>query len=337
MGKLFRTSHAKVKVWRKCRQAAWYRYIEKLKKRTVARPLQFGRMVHEMIEADANGLDPMKHLAKISKRDDKMFRSQREEYGDLVNDVRIIMSEYFDYWEDHPDKNKRVRYIEVKGKSSEFTFEVEVAKNILAICKVDNFAETPNKLRWLTEHKSGKAMLSEDHRWRNLQSAVYIKVNDMAGLKPLDGTLWDFIRSKPPSAPQFLKTGELSARGLDTLPTKVFEALKEAKKKPGDKKYQLLIKLAERNRSTYFQRVFNPVKKDMVEFLFKSFVNTSQEMAEQLEDPKAISMNIDRHCDWCDFESLCRARLQGLDYDFVKKREFEVRGKAPELEVDFEA
>lgn len=333
----FRTSHAKVKVWRKCRQAYWYKYVDKLRKKLIARPLRFGRMVHEMIEAYANKQDPMAHLKAIAKRDDKMFRAQREEYGNLVDDVRVIMSEYFDYWEDPPNPNHKLKYIELQGKSSEHTFEIEIAPKIIAVAKIDNFAHTPNKLRWLVEHKSGKAPLSEDHRWRNLQPAIYIRFNEIVGLPALDGTAWDFIRSKPPSAPQVLKNGELSARGLDTLPTKVIETMKAEGFKPSDKKYAPLIKLAEKNRGTYFTRVFNPAKKAMIDFLYEGFVNTSKEMADLHGSKRTQEMNIDRHCDWCEFESLCRAKLQGLDYDFVRAKEFEERPSYDAEEPDFEA
>ena len=35
-------------------------------------------------------------------------------------------------------------------------------------------------------------------------------------------------------------------------------------------------------------------------------------------------MNIERHCSWCDYEPLCRARLQGNDFDFIKERQYEI-------------
>ena len=331
MANMFRTSHAKVKLYRKCRAAFNYKYNLKLKKKTVPRPLQFGRMVHEMIEEQANGKDPFKHLAKIAKRDERLLRLHSEDYGDIVDDVRIIMTEYYEFW-----KNSDMEYISYNGKKSEHSFAVEIAPGIEAIGYIDNFARA-NKLRWLVEHKSGKNMLNDDHRWRNLQSAVYIRLVDMIGLRSLDGTLWDFIRSKPPSAPQLLKNGDLSARGLDTLPLKVTETFKEMRQKMTSK-HEALLKQARANRQNYFKRVFNPLKKNVVDFLYDGFVRTSKEMADNQGNKKMMSeMNIDRHCDWCEFESLCRARLQNLDYDFTMKREYEKREKTEEFEPDFEA
>lgn len=332
----FKVSQSKVKCWRQCRQRYWYRYVEKLRRKLIPRPLQFGRMVHEMIEAEANGKDPMRHLNKISQRDDKMFRSQREEYGEIVQDTRWIMSEYFHYWDSQSDK--RIEYVEMKGKSSEHSFELEIPKGKIVITgKIDNLARRPsNKTRWLAEHKSGKRIPNDDHRWRQLQSALYIRVVDMLGLPKLDGTLWDYIRSKPPSKPQVLKTGKMSARALDTLPVTVVDTLRKEGLDPKDKRFGPLMKMAEDNRRTYFQRVFTPVKENVVDFLYDDFLRSAREMAETHGDEDRVSMTIDRHCDWCEYEGLCRAKLQDLDIDFLKKKDYTIHEKQPAEEIDFE-
>lgn len=329
MANIFKASQSKVKLWRKCKQAWYYKYIMKLRRKRVARPLMFGRLVHDMIEAHSNGNDPHRVLTKAEKEQGKMFRSQAEEYGDILSDTRIIMTEYFAYW----PENALVP-VRLKGKSAEHTFEVEVADGIVATGKIDNIARTPNKLRWLTEHKSGARMLATDHMWRNLQSVLYIRVNDMLGLPPLDGTCWDYIRSKPPSAPQLLKNGSMSRRAIDTLPMKVMETLKSLKLDP--KKFSFLIEGAKKNRSGYFQRVFTPVKEKVANRVFKDFVDTAIEMADNAHK-KRQERNIDRHCDWCEFEPICRAELQGMDYDFIMTKDYDVAPKQPETEPDFEA
>lgn len=334
----FKASQSKVKCWRQCRQRYWFRYVEKLRRKFTPRPLQFGRMVHEMIEADANGKNPLKHLSMISKRDDKMFRSQREEYGEIVRDTRWIMTEYFNFWENHPDASKHIEYVELKGKSSEHSFELEIPDGkIVIVGKLDNIAKTPKtKMRWLAEHKSGRKIPNEDHRWRQLQSALYIKVVDMLGLPSLDGTLWDYIRSKPPTLPQMLKTGKPSAKALDTLPIAVMESLKEQGLNYKDTRFKPMMKVAEGNRRTYFQRVFTPVKENVVEFLFEDFLRSAREMASTHGDEKLVSMTIERHCEWCEYEPLCRAKLQNLDAKFIKKKDYIVSEKRPDEEPDLE-
>lgn len=280
-----------------------------------------------MIESYANADDPFKVLKRIEKEQGPMFRAEREEYGDLLNDIRIIMTEYFAFWDE-----KSLVYVRMKGKAAEHTFEIEIAPGIFFTGKIDNIGKTPNKLRWLVEHKSARYVPNEDHRWRNLQSVVYVRANDMLGLPPLDGTCWDYIRSKPPTAPEILKSGQMSRRGIDTLPTKVLETLKAEKLNPKD--FAPLIKSAENNRRQYFQRIFTPIKKKVADIVFTDFVETAKEMAQEHDQRK--ERNIDRHCEWCEFEPLCRGELQGLDIDFIRKKEYEKHEKQPEIEPDFE-
>lgn len=328
MANIYRVSQSKVNTWRRCRRAYWYKYVEKLRRKRVSRPLKFGRIVHSMIEGYANSDDPMKVLAQIAKREAKMFRSQEEEWGDLIEDIRVIMTDYFEF---HDPKS--LTYIRMKGKSSEFTFEVEIANGILATGLLDNLGKAKG-LRWLVEHKTFNQMPNDDHRWRNLQGALYLKINDMLKLPKLDGIVWDYIRSKPPSTPQILKNGQVSARALDTLPTRVREFAAENKLSLKGK-YAQLIKSAEANRSKYFQRIFTPVKQKLVDTLFEDFVETAKEMKNLHGNVK--ERHIGRHCDWCEFEGLCRGELMGLDVKFIKAKEYEVSDyKGSKEEPDFE-
>jgi hypothetical protein len=81
-------------------------------------------------------------------------------------------------------------------------------------------------MNWLLEHKNHKSFPNADHRWRNLQSSVYIRFIEMMGWWKVEGTLWDYIRSKPPTRPQILKSGGVSSRDLDSLPQVVIDTIK---------------------------------------------------------------------------------------------------------------
>lgn len=331
MANIFKVSQSKVKTWRRCRQAYWYRYVMKLRRIFKSRPLQFGTIVHNMIEEDANGRDPMKYLRKLGRDQGEMFRVQREAYGEIIDDARLIMTEYFNHWEDYD-----LIYVNLKGKRAEHSFEVEIADGLIATGKLDNIAKSKG-LRWLVEHKTFSQMPNDDHRWRNIQPAVYIEVNDRLGLPPLDGILWDYIRSKPPSYPQILKSGKMSARGLDSLPLRIIETFKERGININEPKFKGLMKSAKQNRSRYFQRIHTPVRPKVVKSLFGDFVNTAQEMRKLHGQNEARVRNIDRHCDWCDYEPLCRAALMGLDEKFIMKREYTNADEGHEpKEPDFE-
>lgn len=313
MAEAFRVSQSKVKTYRRCKYAYHLKYREKLRRRRVSRPLQFGRLIHEAIEASIEGDDPLELLDNISFEKGKYFAAEREAYGEILEDVRIIIAEYLEYY-----KDDGLRYVRINKRSAEHEFNVEIAPGVELTGKLDAVAKTPNRLRWLMEHKSFSKAPNEDDYWRNLQSVTYIRAMEILGWPKVDGTLWDFVHSKAPSAPQILKSGSLSKKALNSLPTKVLQVIAHHGLDPDD--YPTLIASAENNRRRYFHRVFTPVKADVVDMVFNDFLHTAVEMSRAPEDEK--QKNIDKHCSWCDFEAICRAELQGLDVEYVKEKEY---------------
>lgn len=314
MANNFTVSQSKVKTWRKCRKAYHLKYVEKLKQRKIKRPFKFGSIVHQMLEAHANADDPFEILDTISFKEAKLFAAEKELYGNIVQDIGIIMEEYFKFYpENHLvplRKNKR---------SAEHPFEIEIEKGLSFKGVIDEVDKTPNGLKWLTDHKTFTRLPNEDHRWKNLQSAVYLRAVQMNGWwDNLAGTCWNYVRSKPPTRPQILKSGKLSEKNIDTLPSVVHSVLKENKLKPAN--YSKLIQSAEQNRNNYFFRIFTPISNRVVDKVFNGFVDTAREIVEH--HGYKFDMNIDRHCDFCDYESICRAELTGSDVDFVKEREY---------------
>jgi PD-(D/E)XK nuclease superfamily len=318
MSELFQFSQSKVKKWRQCRLAYHYRYVDGLKKKTKSRPLQFGTMVHEMLEADANGDCPFEKLDELAKTDKKLFAVEKEMYGEIVEDIRLIMTAYFQYYA--KDKMKYIRY---KKQNAEHWIEVPVDGDMLFVLKIDGLTRTPNKLRWVMDHKTFKKRPSEDARWRDLQSAVYLKACEKVGMKPFDGFVWNYVHSKPPTIPQILKSnGNLSTRAINTLPSVVNRMIEELNLDPDDHKG--LIAGADNNVKNYFFRVFTPINTTIVNIMYEEFIDTAREMKDYHGLKK--DRNIGMHCGWsCDFEPLCRASLTGGDVDFIKEREYESR------------
>lgn len=311
---MFKTSQSKVNTWRRCRFAYHLKYNEKLEPKRKARPLKFGGIIHEMVEADLAGKSPFKVLNDIAKREEKLFDAEREMYGNIVEDITAIMTEYFDYWDEQKDK---LVYMPIKKKWAEHEFEIEIAKDIIAKGKIDAFAKY-RKLPVLVEHKSHKNIPNDEHRWRNLQSVFYIRISEMLGWAKCQGTLWDYIRSKPPTRPKILKAGGMSHADCDTLPYVVEKTIKENKLNP--KIHQDFLMDITNKRSTWFQRVFTPVSKSVVGIVFDEFIATSREMADLSEKRK--EKNFGQHCMWCSYRALCAAELKGHDVDFIKEGEF---------------
>ena len=322
----FNVSQSKVKTWRKCHYAYHLRYVEKLRKKTKSRPLQFGSIVHRMLEAEAEGDDPFGVLKKVEKENSKVFRAEREMYGEIIDDIRQIMTEYFAYW---PEKD--LRFERHDGKSGEHEFKIELYQfqlhGVFWVGKIDAIGKTPNKLRWAVEHKTFNRKPSDDERWRNLQSSTYIKAIDILGWGEVDGMCWDYIRSKPPTRPGVLQDGKISQRNIDTLPITIRETLKEAGKR--EKDYAGFLDRSKQSLTDWFSRIHTPVDTSVVQNVFDDFLFSIREMIDG--HGKCKDKNIERHCSWCDYEGICRAELQGNDVDFIIQKDYE-RGTKDEYE-----
>jgi hypothetical protein len=311
---LFKVSQSKIKQWRTCRRQFFYAHVMKLQRRKVSRPLVFGSIVHKMKEEQAHGGDPYSVLDEIPQQDLDAYENDPEQYGDLVNDIKFIYEAYEDFW-----GGKELKYLAHGDRTAEFPFEVELDR--LQIKGTIDAVTRHNKMNWLTEHKNHARIPNDDERWRSVQSVVYIKVIQTLGWwKNIEGTCWDYIRTKAPTRPQVLKDGGISVRKIDTLPNVVRQTLKkyEYRKLPN---YKSLVDAATLNMSTYFQRVYTPIKMELVEQVWGDFLTTAKEMRD-IDITKPPVRTIGLHCGRCQFESLCRASLTGGDEDFLIEHDY---------------
>ena len=313
---VFKASQSKTKLWLRCKRAYHYKYVEKLKRLRVGRPLQFGRIVHEMIEAYAKNEDPFELLDKIEIDQSKTFKAEQDMYGELVADIGFIMEDYFSYW-GGKDKNS-IKPVKVNGSTAEHAFAIPLEPGLLLTGKIDMVGQTPDKMKWLVEHKSFNRRPSEEFRWVNIQSSVYLRVAEVLNYPSLDGTIWDYIHSKPPATPQQLKGGNISQAKIYTLPTKVKQFLSDNKLKVKD--YPSLMKHAETCRGEYFFRIRNPVASKVVDVIYSDFIDAVKDMRDN--HGKLKMRTIEKHCAWCDYEPLCKAELLGHDTKFIMKREY---------------
>lgn len=316
-------SQSKIKTWRRCHAAYHYRYNEQITTKRPARPLVFGKIVHEILE---HGLDKMTEILEhyMDKYDD-MFVEEQEKFGNIIDDIHDICTEYFIHY-----KNEDYKPYKIDGRDREFEFDVMVAPGIVFNGKIDRLVKHKGKV-YLLEQKTFKRMPDENHRWRDMQTALYVRALKLLG-HDVDGVIWDYICSKPPTVPQVLKNGELSTRPINSLPI----TLKRFSKHTGIAIPESMMDAAKKNRHSYFFRFVYPVKRSISELLMQEFI----ESARQIKDIGSESriMNISRDCTFCEYEPICRAVLGGLDVDFIKERYFQEREPAHKaIEADDDA
>lgn len=322
-----RVSQSKAKLFRKCKRAYEYKYRENLTRIKKSRPLTFGGLIHGCLEYSANGLDFRDYLKEVEGDAAQVaaFQAEREMYGDILQDCSHIMTDYLDHWE-----GDGLRYIKRKGVRAEHHFEIELlGGEIIWNGKIDAKVQDRHRRSWLVEHKTYTRKPGDDDRWRDLQSSTYLAANEILGWTPVQGFLWDYIRSKPPALPRELQSGKLSEAKLDSLPSAVKTVIRERDEHPSS--YPSLVSCCEQNRANYFSREYTPIQGPVVNHMMNQFEATAKEMLDWEEKtPPDPVMSIDRHCSWCDYEPLCRAKLQGLDHDYLKEKEYQKSAKRTE-------
>ena len=302
-----------MKAYRECRRRFHNKFVLGIQKKKKSRPLVFGTIIHRIIEAELEGEDWEEILNQIDLDQGKMFRREREMYGNLIEDIRDIMTDYFIHWDG------QLKPVKFDGRRSEFEFRIELDDGLWFTGKIDTVGRAKG-MRWLVEHKSFKRMPSEDERWRSVQAAVYFRATEEMGFKPLDGVLWDYISSKPCNVPgETTKTGKISQARIDTLPSRVNAWLEEEGHKRKD--FKKMLADAEANRRNRFIRVFSPVKPRVVDNIWNDFVDTAKEIQDNFG--KKHDQNIGRHCSWCDYQLLCEGEAKDSDLEWLLKREYQ--------------
>lgn len=309
---MFKVSQSKINTWQRCGYQYHLKYIQRLRKNKKARPLLFGSIIHDMDDAVASGKDPFKALDKWYRENTKLFREEIDMYGNIIEDIRVLYKEY-----QITHKSNSLIPLKINGKKAEHKIEAPLNKHILFVGRADRVVRAKES-NWLYERKTFTKQPDTDARWRSVQSASYIATMAIMGWPTVVGTVWDYFRSKAPSEPQILKSGEVSTRDLDTLPTKLLEFQK--REKISNKVMAPLLQKAEARRKDYFPRVFSPIKPRVINAIMQDVVEISTIMAKNHHTRK--DRHIGQHCSWCDFELICRAEMQGLDVKSIKERNY---------------
>lgn len=306
-----------IKCWRKCRRLYHYRYVERIEKRKPPAPLMRGTVVHEMIEAHANGTDVWAPVEAFKKRYAKLFAEEREHYGDLVGEIERLMSGYFEWYK----KDPLVPFSLVKGgPKAEHKFSVNLTPSIILEGKVDLAAHDRMKRKWLTDHKTHKQLPQGDIKYSDIQSALYCWALECEYPKlKFDGVAWNYIRWKAPVIPDLLKDGSMSRRkNIDTTWAVYRQAVKDAGLDPKD--YADMKQELDGKEGDFYVRSYLPVNRTITENLLEEARVTAREMKRKGGRDK--TRTIEKHCSWCEFYNLCQAELRGLDADFIRKHDY---------------
>lgn len=303
-------SFSRLRAWRRCHRLYHYKYERGLEPKRKKVTLLRGSIIHEMLDAHAQGKNPMTVIKRFRKEYGPLVESDPDHYGDLFGECRDIFVRYLDRWAEDG--------LEVEETEYEVSFTLTPELTFRGI--IDKILVDEDGNRWLTDHKTHKVFPDEDARYSDLQLLLYVYAwNRQHPDQPLTGILWDYLRTKPPAIPQVLKSGALSKRAnIDTTAEIYLQTIREHGLNPTD--YEDILETLEEKGDRFFQRHYLPTPPEK---MMLQIVDDVVATGETLGQDAARTMT--RECKFCDFYTLCNAELRDYDSEYLLETEFRTR------------
>jgi hypothetical protein len=308
-------SNSQIRTFQMCKREFYYKVDKKLVSKRVSLPMYRGTWLHSLLEAHYTKEGGWKReLNKVLKPQYmKLFEEEREFYGDLPAICESIMEGYEYHWR---EEDSGLTII-----AAEQELVVPLPHGHSLAFKFDMIAEDEYG-RWLVEHKSHKTIPDDDYRFMDIQTARYVwGLNKLGTYGHIEGVLWNYIRTKPPTKPPQLKRGGISlAKKYDTDALTFTKAVVEYGLNPRDFRDRIL---ALKHHNNFLKRVRVPWHGKVV----KTIVREAMEVMDEVERGYKPTRNIGRHCGWCSYQTLCMTQLYGGDADQVRRDIFKVGTK----------
>jgi len=313
------TTHSMIKTFRRCPKQAQYKYVDRLKPKVASLPLERGTWIHALLEAKYSGASwEEKHAALTTKFND-LFDEEKESLGDLPRECDRIMKAYLWHYKEH---DWRVHEVE-------FILETEFPDGSIYRGKIDLLVEDQYGL-WIVDHKSHKVLPNIGFRLLDAQSALYI----WAAWKnkiPVQGHIWNYIRTKAPTIPYLLKSGDrLSRKSVDTDYVTYLNALKKYRLNLEHYRREILrlkhmqYRHGEMQTSPFFRR--DVLEKDprMIKQVAQEAYHTAQRMHSYPWDiPQKIERVPDRSCGFgCSYTDICTTELFTGSADHLRRKKY---------------
>lgn len=314
-------SYSRVKLWRHCHMAHYYRYVLRLAKKRKAIPLFRGTILHEMLNArailklhpKAPHKSPEQILSGYAKKYRIMLKEEQGMYGDVIGDLRRIFNAYERYYE-------KEEYTVV---ASEDPILTTLKDDIKFVGYIDKRVKDDNDQMWIKDHKSCSSIPDDDTRFSDYQLILYPWAwnKDHPG-QEVSGIIWDYVRTKPPTIPELLKKGGLTKRmDIDTDHHTYLDTIYKNDLNP--KHYKEILTHLKNKKSTFFRRIVLPIPpKRTVDTIVTDFRTSVMEIESLSKTDSGKIRSMTYNCKQCEFYQLCQAEIRGLDSDFIRKTDY---------------
>jgi len=334
-------SYSAVQDWRRCQQLYAYRYIDNLESVLPQPAMTLGTVLHNYLEgfyrlyptvghadAHANAVQHIEdeHGRELIALGNTAYAGGQAELAEelfgLVEKAQGIAERYYTTWGQHDADTQTPLLVEEP-------IEVPLTDTILTPTRVDLVTRDDDGLTWLWEHKSSGSIPPQTRRMKDLQTTLMAAIiHHQLGIK-VDGVVWNYLRTKPPTVPDTLKSGLLTMRkDLDsTWPTYLSEI--ERLGQDPIMYDEVRQRLEGRELTNYFVRIAQPLYQ-REDILLRDFVTTAQEIEASRARSDFIPVrNVSINCDWCSFSKLCEAAIISGDESDLKTRLFKARKERP--------
>jgi PD-(D/E)XK nuclease superfamily protein len=310
-----RVSHSRVKTWNRCHKQYEYKYVEKLRPKKKNRNLELGSWVHELLMLWRDGEDWKSRHKEFTAEFMDYFEEEREDLGDLPNDVMRIMRSY-------------VRQYGIKDRKDFVVIDTELDEIItlpsgLEInVVIDLIVEDRRGGLWGWDYKTRTQFDPKDLILLDPQYSIYYKAMEVMGYNKMMGFVVDEIRKKAPTVPKSLARGGLSrAKNIDTDVWTYMAAIREHGYNP-DHYADILSHIATNQRERFFRRTYLPKDPPVLKRITREVIQASREM----QNTKIYTRSVDKSCVWgCDYRDLCIVDLHGGDSSTMKKMNYTKR------------
>jgi hypothetical protein len=322
---IFHVRWSSIKTFRNCQKRYEYSWVQMLQRRRPILPLIRGTMIGQCLDQLADGKKFMPVLDKYTKEYNKLFSEEKEEYGDVIGEVRRIVNNYKVLY--HRDG---LTYL--KDKDSGLPYEIQVQTEFMIgrlkvrfSGHIDKYVQDGDGHRLVLDHKSHKAIPMVDARYNDLQLLTYVWLLPQSGYDAPHGVLWDYLRTKPPTIPEILKSGELTKRAnLDSDYKTYMQAIKDNGLDPDNYK-EVLDRFKAEGGNRYFERVKLPKPpKAMIDSVVNDFKQTIIQIQDATKRGHFVR-DMSRDCKGCEFYELCQAEIRGLDASYIRKANYKER------------
>ena len=319
-------TNSMLKCFRRCPRQALYTYHDRLKPLETSKPLRRGVWMHALLEAHYKGEDWRKVHAHFTLKFGELFDEEKEKLGDLPNECLGLMESYLWHYANDDWKVHEV----------EFSMDWEMPDGKILRGKADMLIEDRFGL-WLVDHKTHKTLPDFTNRVQDPQSAIYMYLAEKNKI-PVQGFIWNYIRTKGLTEPQMLKDGSrLSKSAIDTDYLTYARAIRRYQ---GTHNLTLTSEIKEKLRylkslryvpdepqlSTFFRRETIEKNPAMLKRAIAENWHTMKRMEKyNFEQRDAVERVYDNSCNWmCSHKRLCGVELTGGNAEQVIRQGYRV-------------